>query len=115
MRLLRYVLVNGAFVVCLYYGLVVGVTGAYNIAMFVGWLTVVLSLGMFADSTAKDYITRKHPVPVWVDHSYDAFIIVFMVWNGIFVLSAGYVLHVIAFEYMRRRSIELTPPKEVEA
>jgi len=107
MKLLRYVLVNGLFASCLYFGAYKGVSGAANIAMFIVWLSFVVSMFAPVKEVAVEISNETRPVPVCVDVGFDIAMTISMLWCGWVVSAIVYFIHMFLLHIGRVRGAEL--------
>ena len=104
---LRYIVINGIFVACLYYGFAEGMDGPLNVALAIGWITAVLGiiilLAFVADEekmTAKiaeelEKKDAKFGMPKWFDVIFDIAVTITFLWFGHIFLSVLYGLHIL--------------------
>jgi len=133
---LRYLVINGIFGVCIFlgfYGELAGVTvetseGAKNIGLFIAWATGILSLiivlallgarDKMVDEIGKEY---EPSVPYIIDLVFDLFIISTIIWFGHFVLAVLYLGNMWSSLELRKLPQELiikklkSPGKEIAA
>jgi len=91
MRLFGYLLLNGIFITALYFGFIVGVTGALNIAVFMGWFVAILSWAYLSDEVINTLAEKGVLVPKELDFLLDLGITLTFVYFGHFVLSFFYL------------------------
>lgn len=95
-RWLSYILCNGIFASMLYLGLIEGMTGAANAALFIAWWTIVMAILMTAIAKEKviaHWREKPSPVPMWVDWTFDMAVCLLMAWHGWWVTVAFYAIH----------------------
>lgn len=92
MRLFGYLLLNGIFITALYYGFIVGVAGALNIAVFMGWFVAILSWFYASDEVIDTLAKKGLVVSKELDFLFDLGITLTFVYFGHFVLSFFYLL-----------------------
>ncbi len=110
-RQIKWAIINAAFGAALYFGIVFGVTGAANVALFYAWLSFVLSWGALSDDLVRKFQAGRSPtVPVWLDVWVDVAAIIFMVWHGWLWTAIAYASHTIL---VARMHTPLPPPAEV--
>jgi hypothetical protein len=112
-RWLRYFAINGLFVTCIYFGLFMGVEGAANVALFMGWVTgimgTILMLAIAVDSRPSaegdliESLSRQDPspIPFWFDLMFDLCVVFAFVWTGHYILTFFYVISISAGKTMR--------------
>lgn len=93
MRLIRYIVTNLAFAACLWLGIIEGIAGAANVALFLAWLAIVTSLFACTKDVVEVMAKRGRTVPMWVDQCFDLAVVVFLVWHGWWATAIGYVIH----------------------
>ena len=105
MRIIKYAVINGGFMACLYMGLIEDVGGALNVALFWAWLSFAVSPFSVSDEAigwmAED---NKFPsVPGWIDASVDVMVVVAFVWHGWIFTGMAFAVHAIIKSYARDR------------
>jgi hypothetical protein len=113
-----YIIINGIFAVCLYYGFFEGVGGAKNVALAIGWFMGILSLlvllALNIPRTRKAYARALYEqewqpsVPYAVDVVYDLCVLFIFVWFGHYFLSVFYLLSMVATKGIREVGKEYT-------
>ena len=94
-RIVKWFLVNGLFLGLMYYGYVVGVTGAKNLVMFFVWVNTFFCLFYMSDTVIEGMIKRGFIMPQWIDGVVDLAIISFFAWVGAWVMASFWTLHTI--------------------
>jgi len=114
----RYVVINSIFAAALYYGFIVEepIEGAKNIAVFMGWVTVAISLlFMFAlmidgaesndkKGEMKEKLAREMPksvIPFPIDVLYDLCVTGVFIWFGHYVLAFFYIISIFVGKELR--------------
>ena len=109
----RYIVINSAFVACIYYGFFEGIEGAANVAVFMAWFTGIAGLifwiGITLDSleNAKgemlDMLARRDPsvVPFWFDLTFDIGVVLAFVWSGYYWVTFFYLISIQAGKMLR--------------
>ena len=95
MKAFRWALINGLFAACLYYGFIENIDGAYNVAMFLAWATVITSLFVSSDGVVKKMKDGGRSVTMGIDVLFDTVVILVFAWFGAWVTATGYFLHAI--------------------
>jgi len=99
MKTLNYILINGAFAFCLYFGFFEGVPGAANVANFyIGFLLVLTVIYLFAMDVVVASMVKANwrpAVPQWFDVGFDVLVVVALAYLGFFWLATGYVIHMV--------------------
>lgn len=109
---LRWGLINAAFFACLWFGLNGYSEGAYNVAMFAVWFTIIVSFALLEpkviDSSKNDF-----SVPQWLDVCFDLCCMTLLVFHGYIFTGAMYAVH-IAIINNARNIIESRDSGDVE-
>lgn len=95
MRAVLWVVVNAIFSGLLYYGIVEGVTGARNVALFVAWFTFVASFSALSQSAIRAMKDARPSVPVWLDRSFDVAVAGFLLWHGYWFTGTAYAVSLV--------------------
>jgi hypothetical protein len=93
MKTLIWLVVNSVFAVCVYMGFIQRHEGAYNVAMFMAWFTIVFSVPMLFESTLKAMQAQGRSIPVALNSVFDLSITFVMVWSGAWVTGFFYLIH----------------------
>lgn len=93
----RWIVMNGLIATCLWLGLIEGVAGALNIALFFLWVVVVASFATLNDDLRKKLAAKPEfpAVPLWLDGFYDLGILCLLVWSGRWITGAGYAVSIV--------------------
>lgn len=97
-RYVRWGILNGIFAVSIYYGFFEGVSGAENIALFMGWFTgVVGTIAFLSEYVRKETIKsllekEAKMVPYPIDLTFDLVVIGVFIWTGMVWLPIMYLL-----------------------
>jgi len=109
----RYIVINGIFAACIYFGFFVGIEGAANVAVFMAWLTGLAGLLMWVGITldslehAKgeliDMLSRRDPspVPFWFDATFDIIVVGAFIWSGYYWVTFFYIISIQAGKMLR--------------
>jgi len=117
-RGLRYIVINSIFAAALYYGFIVEepIEGAKNIALFMGWVTAVISLlfmvALMVDGAEanedkgkiKEKLAREMPksvIPFPIDLMYDLCVTCVFIWFGHYVLAFFYIISIFVGKELR--------------
>lgn len=106
----KWTVVNSAALAVMYYGLVLGVEGAANLAQFYVWATFTLSLVLLSDDVVRD-LQKSSGLPVvmaWLGLSVDFLIVAVLVWYGWMWSAAAFLVHMVLMNRLRKPM----PPKE---
>jgi hypothetical protein len=98
MKILIWFAMNGLFASCVYFGLVEGIEGARNIAVFSTYFLFFGTICFCAPSGKKfirERLEKGLSVPRWMDAAFDICIVLSFVWFGYFVTGIVYLLHLI--------------------
>lgn len=95
---------NGLFLAAIYYGLFEGINGAKNIAIFVAWLTFIISLSMLHDDVVKIIKKNGKYMPQWVDAIFDICVICSFLWFGYFITAIAYLISVLITHSARSKA-----------
>lgn len=104
MRTLRWAAVNSAFLALVYSALVKEISGAQNLAGFVTWVAFISSFATLLPPVQEQMSREGRPVPRWLDDSFDAVVVVLMVWHGEIVLGAVYAAHSVVVQFAREKA-----------
>ena len=94
MRRLVALSINVAVAVLAYFGFIVGVEGAANVAMVMLWLAIVLSPFALSKGVSDDLKSQ----PYWykaVDTLYDVGMTAFLLWIGMMWTGVFYLIHLL--------------------
>lgn len=103
---LRYVVINGLFAACAYYGFFENVSGAENVALTMGWITAILgsisAVGFLVneDKMNEDIANKLHErdyhfaTPMSFDIMFDLVVTFVFIWAGHEVLGVFYAIHI---------------------
>ena len=97
MKTIKWFLLNGLFAAMVWFGLVNGVVGARNIAIFAAWFCFVVSLLMLGSEAQKNVAKSnyKQPVPPWLDRIFDSYISAMFIWYGFWLTGLVYFVHML--------------------
>jgi len=98
MRQIRWLLINAIFAGTIYMGFVENHQGAYNIAMFFTWLTIVISFFMLSDPVMEKLKENGRSMPAWINVTCDVGVTIALVWFGAWITGAFYLLSVVIQE-----------------
>ena len=113
-RVVKWVIVNTAMLLLLWAGLVQGIEGARNIALFLVWLSFFTSLACFSDKLIAEVGTRGRSVPRIVDAIFDVTVLSMLVWHGCFVSGIAYAIHMVAMDRMWSEGAKLARSAEAQ-
>lgn len=82
MKIIKWIVVNVMLSASIYYGLYQEVDGAANIAYFLAWFTVAVSLLALSDEHIKELRKEGRAAPAWLDGVIDICITLSFVWAG---------------------------------
>lgn len=68
---IKYLLINSIFVACIYYGYVEHIEGAERVALFIAWLSIVVSFFALSDTFVETLRKNKPSFPKLVDRTFD--------------------------------------------
>jgi len=97
MKAIRWVLFNGGFSASIYFGAYLEHDGASNVAMFIAWVTIVMSLLLLSDTFIEKIKEKalKPSVPRWVDVFFDTAVIFSLIYIGWIITGVFYFIHLI--------------------
>ena len=107
MRLIRFILINTGFAVCLYFGLVEDVNGAINVALFIAWFHVFVGIMCVSETVAVEIRKNKRTVPFEFDITYDLLVTLAFLWHGYWVVGVLYLLASLLVEGARTRELRV--------
>lgn len=107
MRILKWALWNGIFATFLYFGLVRGVSGAENVAVFVVWSLGVISLFSLSDEAVKTMVKKGFSVPIYIDIIFDFSVLVCLLWFSYIWAGMAYFIHILMFYGLRNKVTEI--------
>ena len=83
-RPLLWVILNGLVAWCAWAGVVEGSIGAGRVVIFTAWLVALTGYAVVLapEHIAKEVAQEGRSVPSWVAQTYDAAMIVLLVWHG---------------------------------
>lgn len=97
MKFLSWLFVNTAFAGSFYFGFIKSVDGAYNLCMFIAWVTIVFSFfclsQKFIDLTAER--EKEWSIAPAIDISFDTLMIAAFVWHDALITGTMYFMHMI--------------------
>lgn len=97
---LRYLAINAASGIALYYATFENVAGAQNIITVLTWLLFILSLTLVSRKSRVEYQARiaeqgGPSVPRWLDVSIDLAFVLVLIWFGFILLGVLWMVHAI--------------------
>ena len=104
MKAFRWAAVNSAFLALLYCALVKEMSGAENLVVFVTGVSLVSALATMLPPVQEEMRREGRPVPRWLDDSFDALVVVLMVWYGWIVVGAIYAAHSVLVQVAREKA-----------
>ena len=107
--ILRYFTINVIFVASIYFGLILGLNGPANIALFLGWLTAILgtitfiALSLDKDNKLTEYYARQEPSVIyyWIDVVIDLVVLAAFIWTGHYVLAVFFGIQMMVVKAVR--------------
>jgi len=118
MKLAKWTLINGLFVICLYFGYVEGVEGARNVALFYAWF-VILTWFFVALVNADEMVLRLkedgRSAPRFIFIALHLLITACFAWFGAWITAIFYILHVVIGETLWSKSQEIKEEKSENA
>lgn len=117
MRTLKWVILNGLFMVALWLGLREGVQGAANAAVFFSWVMFVSYLACSLDSVVKDMadLLTESPVPGWLDRAYDLLVVAFLAWHAYWLTAVAFLAAAAALGVAREKAKKLRAARAANA
>jgi hypothetical protein len=109
-KILTYLLTQGTFIACLYYGAYQGIPGFMNILSVIVWFVfIVYLLTCYNEDSQKSlYLSsKKVPVPYSVSILLGIGYIAVMVFFGHILLGSLYAVSVILYDYMKGKGKKL--------
>lgn len=114
-RGLLWMLVNGAFAVAVYYGIMEGHKGALNIIKFGVWWHFIVSISAYFSEDMQGTIHKKgRSVWRWLDRGYDLLMTIFLAYSGWFFSATLWLLGAAYQQIARDKGAELAKKKESE-
>jgi len=98
MKLLKWVVINGLFLVFLYYGFVEGIDNAENLALFFAWVNILCSLFMTQDDMVKKMQEVGRTVSKEVNVAYDLTVLCVFIWYGAWITGSFWLIGLIMQE-----------------
>lgn len=108
---MRWILINGGFLLAMYFGLFEGIEVATNVVLLIAWVTIIVSPFMLTDSFLAQSQGRKRSVPGLLDGLFDSLVVLLFAWFGYLATAVFYVLHpiVVARFWKRLEQLETSP------
>ena len=94
MSKLKWTIVNGLFLLVFYFGYFEEVDGAKRLALFMAWVSILLSFFMCADPVVEKMKEKGRRVPEKLSVSYDLLVTCLFVWFGAWITACFYLLHI---------------------
>lgn len=112
-KLARWFLFNGLFAALLVAGFVYGIEGAENVALFIVWVTSIISLFFPTEKVVEVLREKKHMPPIKrsIDGAFDVVVICFLVWHGAVASGIAYFVHFVMLQLTWEK---LSEPKKSE-
>lgn len=104
----RWLLMNGLFLMSIYFGFVEEVEGAKNIALFIAWATSIIGLSSYSDIVIKEIFKKQSRLvnrTLYV--SFCSCVLFVFLWYGHIVLSIFYLLHIIALGRLHDENLKI--------
>lgn len=118
MKIIRWMLLNGAVLALLWCGLVLDMAGPRNVGLFAVWYVSVISLVTCSDDIIKKLAAKPEfpSVPGWIDGTFDLLLVGLLVWFGRWWSGSAYALHILMCMALREKvkKIRSTSNKELE-
>jgi len=95
MKKLKWILVNGLFLVLFYFGYFEEIAGAKRLALFMAWISIFASFFMLTDPVIKKMKETGRSVPAKVSVGYDLLVTGLLVWYGAWITAPFYFLHML--------------------
>lgn len=115
MHYLRWLLANGVFSACIYFGFIEGVDGAKNIALFLAWMTSIVSLFFYSDAVMKEIFKKQGAlVNRTLDVIFDCCVLSVFLWYGYIVLSIFYFIQIISCGRMHDEKLKIKLMSETD-
>jgi hypothetical protein len=93
MRAVKWAVTNGLFLAVVYFGIVEGVQGARNVAVFFAWFAFAISLLGLSKEVRSDAFKRGPSVPLGVSAAVDFVALGIFLWHGWFVTGSAWLIH----------------------
>jgi len=106
MKVLKLIVLYCLFGASIYMGLIRGHEGAYNVAMFFAWFSIVCSFFLFSDDLLEKMKRSRRVMPSWLHVSIDITVIGVFVWYGAVITGAFYLLHTLITEAAWSKALE---------
>jgi hypothetical protein len=103
--LLKYIIANTIFLLSLLFGVFGNNVWCLNIAYFIAWFVIIVSLLMLNDHFHQGFFSniKKRSAPVEVDIFFDVLVVAVLAANASWITAAFYFLHIpIMFDAWRR-------------
>lgn len=98
MRVLKWVIFNGAFLFLIYAGLFNDIKGAENVVTLFAWIAIIASFFTLHDPIADAVRKKGRPVPAWLDITLDILIVAAFAWSGALITGAFLFIRMILIE-----------------
>ena len=93
MKIIRYILINGSFVVLMYIAFVMKIPSVENILLFFTWIAIIMSPFLLDENVIKKIHKEGKSVPRWLDVSYDiCYASVFVAYDH-WITGSFWILH----------------------
>jgi hypothetical protein len=103
-RLIRYIITNAAFGICLWVGIVHGISGAANFGLLLAWWSICISAFLTNKDIIAEMRKKGRSVPLWIDQIFDASVLLFMVWHAWWITGIGYLFHMVMVAAAHRKA-----------
>jgi hypothetical protein len=109
MKKLKWILLNGVFMAAVYFGFYQDIEGAYNIAMGIAWLSIIVSFMLMGDEAQKRLKTHGRSMPKSINLSSDTIILFSFAWHGAVFTAIGYFIHMAITEHAWNEALKEDP------
>lgn len=106
---IRWLIINGAMGYLLYLGLWGGSNAALNIALFVTWATIFLSVfypAAIEKASIEDCQKLTRSVPAWLDLTFDLVVCCAFASQGRFITASFWLIQMLCLQYSFYRVAE---------
>jgi len=116
-----YVVLNGAFAACVFYGVSGEHPGIANLTVFFVWVlfigSVIVSLNLENEKAREsvEKIAKHRSVPRWMDQALDLVLTITFIYNGWFVCGVVYCIHSLLMVATKESAKKLYAERTAEA
>ena len=97
---------NGFFAVAMYFGFFQEVEAAENLAIWIAWLTIVLTLFLTNDGVIEEIKKKGRSAPKWANISFDICATATLMYGGWWVTAFFYMIHTVIQEEVLKKALE---------